>query len=104
MFFSRKPELGTGSSTRPEVCLRHPIDQNDNNESLVATQPGDSKIDLQCIIEEKRKMRNEKRRYDTKRKIRFMEIKAFTRPHPFPPTSQKKKKKKEDHDGPISLT
>ena len=41
---SRKPELGTESSTRPEVCLRHPIDQNDNNESLLATQPGDSKI------------------------------------------------------------
>ena len=28
----------------PEVCLRHPIDQDDNNESLVATQPGYSKI------------------------------------------------------------
>ena len=44
---SRKPELETGSSTRPEVCLCHPIDQDDNNEglvaSLVATQPGNSK-------------------------------------------------------------
>ena len=38
---SRKPELGAGSSTRPEVCLRHPIDHDDNNESLVAMQPGD---------------------------------------------------------------
>ena len=41
---SRKPELGTGSSTRPEVCLCHPMDQDDNKESLVATQPGDSSL------------------------------------------------------------
>ena len=43
LLISSKPEVLTGSSTRPEKCLRHPIDQADNNENLVAEQPGDSK-------------------------------------------------------------
>ena len=46
LLISCKPDIVTGSSTRPEVCIRHPIDQDDNNESLVAKQPGDSKIKL----------------------------------------------------------
>ena len=36
LLISRTPEILTGSCTRLEKYLRHPIDQDHNNEGLVA--------------------------------------------------------------------